>query len=192
MAGIGELAAGIAHEIRNPLGNISASAQLCLSKQMQSEQFKKHMRLILRNSRSANKIIQDLLNFARPSEMIFNPGQISTVITRVCSLAKARCIKQNVRLSKRVSRRMPKIMMDEKRLEQVFLNFIINSLDSMGTGGRLFISAYPEEKEMIVRFLDTGVGIPDKDMDKYLILSSPGKKRCRFGAFSGSPDYKLP
>ena len=166
MAGIGELAAGIAHEIRNPLGNISASAQLCLSKQMQSEQFKKHMRLILRNSRSANKIIQDLLNFARPSEMIFNPGQISTVITRVCSLAKARCIKQNVRLSKRVSRRMPKIMMDEKRLEQVFLNFIINSLDSMGTGGRLFISAYPEEKEMIVRFLDTGVGIPDKDMDK--------------------------
>jgi PAS domain S-box-containing protein len=165
MVGVGELAAGIAHEIRNPLSNISASAQLCLSKQMHHMQFKKHMRLILRNSQAANKIIQDLLNFAQPREMVFKPDNIRTVINYVCSLVKARCIKQHVVLRKRVSRRIPEIIMDENRLKQVFLNFVINSLDSMETGGRLFINAYSEEKEIVVRFFDTGIGIPAENLD---------------------------
>ncbi|MBU4346569.1 MAG: PAS domain-containing protein, partial [Candidatus Omnitrophica bacterium] len=161
LAGIGELAAGIAHEIRNPLGSITASSQFALSKYRLPDPVKKHLKIILRNSENANGIIKDLLDFAKPREISFKKGNIKDVIDGACNLVKVRCTKQRVRLARKWSRRLPSILLDEKRLEEAFLNFILNALDAMPGGGRLMINAHPdfEANEAVVSFLDTGEGI---------------------------------
>ncbi|MFH1691030.1 MAG: ATP-binding protein, partial [Candidatus Omnitrophota bacterium] len=168
LAGIGELAAGIAHEIRNPLGSITASSQFVLSKYSLPGPVKKHLKIILRNSENANRIIKDLLDFAKPREISFKMGCIRNAIDSACSLVKVRCAKQRVRLSRKWSRRLPSILLDEKRLEGVFLNFILNALDAMPAGGRLMINAYPDfgASEVAVSFLDTGIGIAPENLNK--------------------------
>jgi PAS domain S-box-containing protein len=166
LAATGELAAGIAHEIRNPLGNISASAQFVLSKYKLNEILKKHLKIILKNAQSANRIIKDLLDFAKPNEVSFKIGSCLEVIESVCNLVKAKCAKQHVRLVKRISRRLPLILMDKKQLEEAFLNFILNSIDAMPEGGRLTITVYPdsENNEIILNFMDTGCGISPENL----------------------------
>lgn len=168
LAGIGELAAGIAHEIRNPLGNIVASAQFCLSKYRLHELARKHLRIILKNSESANRIVKDLLDFAKPTEVSFKLNHIGEVIDSACNLVKTRCSKQRVRLTRRWSRRLPQILLDEKRLEESFLNFILNALDAMPDGGRFAITAYSDSSnnEVVVSFSDTGCGISPENLNK--------------------------
>jgi len=168
LAGIGELAAGIAHEIRNPLGSITASSQFVLSKYKLSDPVKKHLKIILKNSENANKIIKDLLDFAKPREISFEVGNIGKVITDACNLVKVRCARQHVRLTRRYSRRLPLILLDEKRLEEAFLNFILNALDAMPNGGRLVINVNADfqNNEVVISFLDTGEGITSENLNK--------------------------
>jgi signal transduction histidine kinase len=168
LAGIGELAAGIAHEIRNPLGSIAASSQFVLNKYKIPREVKKHLKIILRNSENANRIIKDLLDFAKPREICFKLVNIKEVIGGACNLIKVRCAKQRVRLKQGLSRGLPKILLDEKRMEQVFLNFILNALDAMPNGGRLMINAHSDfqTNEIVVSFLDTGCGITPENLNR--------------------------
>ncbi|MDP3787047.1 MAG: PAS domain-containing protein [Candidatus Omnitrophota bacterium] len=168
LAATGELAAGIAHEIRNPLGNISASTQFVLSKYKLNEVLRKHLKIVLKNAQNANRIIKDLLDFAKPNEVSFKMSSVSSVVESVCNLVKVRCIKQRVRLAKRISRRLPSLLLDKKQLEEAFLNFMLNSIDAMPEGGRLTITVYPdsENNEIVVNFSDTGCGISPENLNK--------------------------
>ena len=168
LALLGKFSSGIAHEIRNPLANIRASAQFCLSKFDVSEDVTKHLRVIVRNSDVANKIIKELIDLAKPSEVSLKLGNIGDVINRVCDLIRTRCEKQRVVLHKRWSKRLPEILMDEERMEKALLNFVLNGLDSMTRGGSLSINAYPDSQrqEVVVSILDTGKGISQENLEK--------------------------
>jgi PAS domain S-box-containing protein len=168
IAAIGELASGIAHEIRNPLGNISASVQYCLSKYKFPKDVKKYLKIVLKNSENANRVIKDLLNFAKPRKISFKMGDIGKVINNSCDLIKAKCLSQGVRLICRLPKRLPQILLDEKRLIEVFSNIILNALDAIPNGGRLTVMAYGDfqNNEVVVSFLDTGKGIPEENLNK--------------------------
>jgi len=168
LAGIGELAAGIAHEIRNPLGNISSSAQLCLNKFKLNDDLKQFLEIILRNSRNANKIIKELLDFANPRSISLKSGNINEIITDVIKLASPRCLESKVKIEIDKDNEIPEIMMDRKWLEQAFLNFILNAKDSMSNGGFLHVKTLsdPEKKEIKIIFSDTGEGISKENMKK--------------------------
>lgn len=168
MAAIGELASGVAHEIRNPLANISASAQYCLSKFKLPENVKKYLKIVLKNSENANRVIKDLLNLAKPREIFFKIGDISEVIKSTCNLFKAKCLKQRVRLTRRLPRGLPQILLNEGRLIEAFSNIILNALDAMPEGGRLTITSYVDfqNNDIVVSFLDTGKGISQEDFNK--------------------------
>ncbi len=167
LALLGKFSSGIAHEIRNPLANIRASAQFCLAQYELDEKIKKHLRIMLRNSEHANKIIKDLVDLAKPSEVSLKPGSTKDVIGRVCDLVKTRCEKQHILLHKKISRRLPPILMDEERMGKAFLNFVLNALDAMPKGGKLTINAYPyfDKNKVIITIQDTGKGIPQEDFD---------------------------
>ena len=167
LALLGKFSSGIAHEIRNPLANIRASAQFCLAQYKLDKEIKKHLRIMLRNSDHANRIIRDLVDLAKPSEVSLKPGSTNDVINRVCDLVKTRCEKQHVLLHKKASRRLPPILMDEERMEKAFLNFVLNALDAMPKGGKLTMNAYPcfDENKVIITIQDTGKGIPQEDLD---------------------------
>ncbi|MBA4418310.1 MAG: hypothetical protein C0392_10435 [Syntrophus sp. (in: bacteria)] len=167
LALLGKFSSGIAHEIRNPLANIRASAQFCLAQYKLDEEIKKHLGIMLRNSEHANKIIKDLIDLAKPSEVSLKPGDTNDVINKVCDLVKTRFEKQHILLHKKVSRRLPPILMDEERMEKAFLNFVLNALDAMPKGGKLTINAYPyfDKNKVIITIQDTGKGIPQEDLD---------------------------
>lgn len=166
LVGIGKLAAGIAHEIRNPLGSIKATAQFCLSKYELDEGMRKKLMIILRSSDRVNRVVKDMLNLARPGGASFHAGCVGKVINNVCGLVNAKCIKQNVRLTKRFSRRLPSMLLDDKLLEDAFLNFMLNALAAMPRGGRLaVIGCYDHnEGELVISFIDSGCGIPEDHM----------------------------
>jgi PAS domain S-box-containing protein len=168
LALLGKFSSGIAHEIRNPLANICASAQFCIAKYELDEEIKRHLRIMLRNSEHANKIIKDLIDLAKPSEVSLEPGDISDLIKSVCNLVKTRCEKQHIHLHTKVSRRLPHILMDKERIEKALLNFILNAVEAMPKGGKLAVNAYPhfDKGQVTISILDTGKGIPQENFDK--------------------------
>jgi len=168
LAGLGMLAAAIAHEIRNPLGSIKATAQFCLSKYELQEGMKKHLKIILRSSDRMNRVVINLLNLAKPREASFTVGNIDKVVCSICGLVKAKCLKQRVRLTKRSTRRLPPILMDEKLLEEAFFNLTLNALEAMPKGGRLALMARYDHNssEIAISFTDSGCGISENHMNK--------------------------
>ncbi|MFH1528858.1 MAG: ATP-binding protein [Bacteroidota bacterium] len=168
LIGLGKLAAGIAHEMRNPLGNITAAAQYFLSKSENGGDKKKYLKIILRNSVRMNKVIKNLLNLAKPHEVAFTIGSIYKIIDDVCLLVKARLLKQHVQLFRKFSHYQPKILLDEKLLEEVFLNIILNAIEAMPKRGKLTITVYTEHNgdEVVINVTDTGVGISEDNLDK--------------------------
>jgi len=168
LAGIGKLAAGVAHEIRTPLSNIKAAVQFCLNKYEPDERIRRYLKLILKNSERVNKVIGDLLNLATSRKASFKTGYISDVINRVCRLVDARCFKQHIRLTKKFPRRLPQILLDEKVLKEAFINLMLNAMDAMPKGGRLAITAYYDHdaEEVVISFADSGCGITEDNLEK--------------------------
>jgi len=166
LAGVGQLAAGIAHEIRNPLGNISSSIQFCLSKYDPPQQIKQFLEIIQRNSDNANNIIKGLLDFATPREINRKKNSITKVLNNAIKLVKNRCEESGVQIIKDFTLDLPQIMFDEKWMEQSFLNFILNAKEAMPDGGTLTMKTYIEENEIAVVFSDTGIGIPKENLKK--------------------------
>ncbi len=179
MAAIGELASGVAHEIRNPLGNISAAAQYCLHKYELPESVKKYIKMVLKNSENAARVIRNLLTFSKNKIISsYNFGDISEIIKNTCNLLMVRIQKQRVKLILRMADKIPKILVDEKRLEEALSNIILNSLDAMPRGGRLTITCYPDFKSnhIVLSFLDTGKGIPQEKINKIFVPFFTTKK----------------
>jgi two-component system cell cycle sensor histidine kinase/response regulator CckA len=169
LAALGRFSAGIAHEIRNPLANISASAQFCISKFEMDEKMRKHFDVILRNTDTANRIIKELLDFTSPKESSMSEGNIATVIEHVCRLVNPRCSSENIKVIKKIDHSIPAFPMNEKKLEDAFLNFLSNAIESMPNGGDLIIIAEKgTNNHVIVKIKDTGIGISEENMDKVL------------------------
>ena len=167
LAGIGELAAGIAHEIRNPLGNISSSAQFCLSKYDLQKEVKQYLEIILRNSQNANKIIKELLSFANPRDISLAPVQVNDIIENVIRLVRGRINEKQINIEKKLSPNLPWIPLDEKLIEQAFLNFILNAIDALDNAGNISITTKKNNKnEIEIIFIDDGEGIPEENLKK--------------------------
>ncbi len=166
LANLGEFAAGIAHEIRNPLANISALAQYSMKKFDLEKKMIKNLEAIMKSSQRANNIIKELLDFAKPHTLEFEYVCIADVINKVCDLTEAKRLNHQVECNKRCSANLPKIMVDEKLLEQALINIIMNSLDAMPKGGRLTVTALQNEDFIVIKISDTGKGIAQKDIDK--------------------------
>jgi two-component system sporulation sensor kinase A len=168
LAALGRFSAGIAHEIRNPLANISASAQFCTTKFEMEKNMKKHFDVIQRNTESANRIIKELLDFTSPRETPLFLGDVNTVIDRVCELVKPRCTKHNISLIKKIQKKLPSLAINDKKLEEAFMNFLSNAIEAMPKGGTLTVESYFDENDnsIIVKFSDTGLGISQEDLDK--------------------------
>jgi PAS domain S-box-containing protein len=166
LAGVGQLAAGIAHEIRNPLGNISSSIQFCLRKYDIPVNLKQYLEIIQRNSENANKIIKELLEFATPRDIKLEPILIQDVLENAISLVEARCEQSGVVVSKNFCSNIPELLIDANWMQQAFVNFFINAVDAMPNGGEIKIECSYNNDEVMISFCDNGDGISDKNLNK--------------------------
>ena len=169
MAALGQLSAGIAHEIRNPLTSIKIFIQ-SLEKEIDlDENQEEDFRIIMKEIDRINENITRFLNFARPEEPLFQVINTSALMKNTVNLLAAKLKNSGIRLDISLPDDHPPVEGDPKQLAQVFLNLLLNAVEAMPQGGMLTIrSAVKVNPDSLQEFLqliikDTGHGIPEKD-----------------------------
>jgi two-component system sensor histidine kinase HydH len=137
LATVGELAAGVAHEIRNPLAGISSSAQVLLTRFEPRDDRQKFCRVIIEQVDRLDRIVTSLLKFARPPEPALRLGRIEDVVDRILDLEAERLAEAKIQVERRVAARLPSLYLDPGLLEQVLLNLVVNAVQAMPGGGTL-------------------------------------------------------
>lgn len=165
LSGLGELAAGVAHEIKNPLGNISSSAQIISSDYKISEDAKLYLDIIQRNVENANKTVKKLTDFATPGEINMRPASIIEVIDSTCMLLKGKLRENNISLEKDFQQ-IPDLIIDPVHIQGVMVNIVINAIQAQKTGGLLRITVDKTEDEVSIIFKDDGCGISERNQKR--------------------------
>jgi signal transduction histidine kinase len=171
---LGRLAAGMAHEINNPLGVISNYVQMLLRKPALSSEVKIDLMLIEEEILGMMEIIKGLLNFSRESEMKKDLLNINDVLRKTVSLLKYQFGSQGIQLMEHYNEDIPLVFGDSIHLLQVFSNVMLNAIQSMPRGGELELKTILQNGRgsknrkhwVVVECSDTGVGIEAKDLDK--------------------------
>ena len=169
LAAIGQLAGGVGHELRNPLGAIKNAAYYIKGKIAKSELGQKEPRVVEfldimdDEINTSNKIINDLLGFSRVGKPSVSPNRIEKVIEDALSRI---AIPENIELTKRLDTDLPEVEIDPDQVQQVLVNMILNAVQAMPEGGKLTIGAGEKDEFLVVKIADTGYGIPDEAVDK--------------------------
>lgn len=183
LASLGELSAGMAHEIRNPLAGIKTSVQV-LAKRVTKPESKELLIGIESEINRLNKFVTDLLRFSRPSPPLPEPVDITRVLNDILDLMVEKTRAQGISVERRFREQPPKAVVDREQMRQVFLNLLINSIKAMEQGGQLTINVHPADIQsngmvgfdacvhlrlsqfIKVVFADTGSGIAPHQLQK--------------------------
>jgi signal transduction histidine kinase len=163
---LGTLAAGIAHEIRNPLATINFNAQM-LHRELALDPAQQQMFTdMLLEVKKIDRIVQQVLNFARPREPQFLLHQLNDVVSYCLDLAKVHMRKANIETSLELAEDLPKLVMDFNQISQVVMNLVINAIDAMPAGGKLSIKTgrQSDPPALLLQVKDTGTGILPADL----------------------------
>jgi len=176
MASIGHLAAGIAHDIRNPLSAITGRIQLLLKTEGFSSEVLEDMKAIDEGAGHIAKIIENLLRLSKPSELKFGKININGVLKSAISLTEKQKFMKGIATIGQFERSLPPVSGDSAMFEQAFINLITNASEAMPDGGELNISTFSSNGMVCVEFSDTGEGIRHEDKDKLFQPFSTTKK----------------
>ncbi|MBN1999066.1 histidine kinase [candidate division KSB1 bacterium] len=168
LASIGQLAAGVAHEVNNPLGSIMLYAHLVL-KQMQPDDPKiGDLKFIMEESKRCQKIVSGLLNFARQGKLYIKACRIGDVIYRMIDALKKQQQFQNIRFIADLPPTLPELWLDKDQIYQVFLNLAMNAAEAMPSGGDIRITIRSDRQcgHVLITFADNGIGIPAENLTK--------------------------
>lgn len=165
---VGELAAGVAHELGNALGIIDGSVQYLLKSCGAGHPFHTFLEVIHRNVAQADRTIKSLLSFARPRHPALAPVNIAHLLEGTWQLLKGELDKQQISVVREFSPDVPWVMADQAQLQQVFLNLLLNAVQAMPEGGSITLtSAFePESKRVQIEVADTGRGIPQAHLSR--------------------------
>jgi len=163
LSSLGKMAAGIAHEINNPLTSILINSYLISEKLTEEEKqkFEENINLIIDETTRSSVIVKGLLEFSRQTPPEKKPADLNEVIEETLVLLRSQILAHNVEVEKALSRDLPQITLDENKMKQVFTNIILNALDAMPGGGILRINSrfLSQTKCTEVSLRDTGEGI---------------------------------
>ena len=168
MAAVGQLAAGAAHEINNPLAIISARTQLLQNRESDQAKCKDFQQIIDQIDRISSLLL-NLMGFARPMPPTVESVALNGLLDRVITLVKNSFEKKRIRIERKFDMNLPPVHADKKQLEQVFLNVLINAYHAMEkSGGVMTIATRIEEdkKHIQVEFRDTGIGISPENLKR--------------------------
>lgn len=181
LAMIGRLAAGVAHEINNPLGGILVYSHLLLEDTAGSDPKRANLEKIIRETTRCKDIVRSLLDFARPGEPKIELSSLNETIEGVLSLVEKQVLFHNITIEKDLARDLSRIAFDKSQLQQVFMNIVLNAAEAMDGKGKLTIrtqisvdGSYGEAK-----FTDTGHGIPKENFENlfepFFTTKKPGE-----------------
>lgn len=161
LAALGQLSAGVAHEINNPLGGIKLCLDNLISTPMDEETRKEHIEVINSGFDRIQNIVGQLLAYSKNSQLATEPGSVCKIIANVLKLSEYTLSKKGIRLVKDLSGDIPDIMMDTNKMEQVFLNLLINAIQAADMGGTVTIKTTCDSAVCGVSITNTGSRIPE-------------------------------
>jgi PAS domain S-box-containing protein len=159
---VGELAAGVAHEIRNPLTSIKGLFQLLEQGIVKQEFFE----VMLDEFNRIEDIISEFLNLAKPQEIRLKKSDLGKVVKDVETLLESEAHLQNVQISHQFEPSISQVWCDTNQIKQVFINLIKNSIEAIPNGGYVNIQAIKEGPNILIKIIDNGVGIDEKRIKK--------------------------
>lgn len=166
LAAIGTLAAGVSHEISTPLNTIIGFVQLTISEMDDNNSIKGDMKVIEQEAMRCKKIVQGLLNFAKPQKHEERLTDINNIINETLSLIEYQPSMKKIIIKKDLDSKLVPIEADHLQLKQVFLNIILNAVQAMPEGGELKIMTGNANGGVEAVISDTGTGIPEEDRKK--------------------------
>ncbi len=168
LSSLGKLAAGIAHEINNPLTSILLNSHLMAEKLKDDDRFQEHLELITDETARCATIVKGLLEFSRQSQPEKRLTDVNEVVQKTLLLLSSQALAHKVSIHKDLDPALVDIMIDGNKIEQVFTNVILNALEAMPEGGELRIcSIMTSDGEFVaVTFQDSGCGIPQANIGK--------------------------
>lgn len=164
LAAIGELVAGVAHEVNNPLSSISAFAQLLLRDGGLSSAQRDSIEVIKSETLRASQVVKDLLAFARRSDPLREPLDLNGVVLRTLRLRGYQMASSRIDVQTELASALPQVVGDPRQLQQVCLNLITNAAQAMTPlgGGTLVVSTRLNGNQVVLDVRDTGPGIPER------------------------------
>ncbi|MEW9124411.1 MAG: ATP-binding protein, partial [Thermotaleaceae bacterium] len=166
LAAVGELATGIAHEIRNPLAIIKMIEQTMQNELKENKEAVVELQVIDEEVERANKVIKSLMEFGKPSKNLKNIYSLNEIIEDVLIIINKYTTQHNVNVCFNKAQ-IPYSEFDKEQLKQAFVNLIFNAVDAMPRGGELTISTdYAHDKWIKVEFHDEGDGIAEENLEK--------------------------
>ncbi len=181
MASLGKLAAGIAHEINNPLGGILIYSSLMMEDLSEEDLKRGDLARIVQEAGRCKEIVKSLLEFARQTEPKMEPTDINRAINDGLFFLVNQALFHNIQIVKQLDLFLPFVRGNASQLKQVFMNIIVNAAEAMHGNGTLTIttSPAPDRKTVFVEFTDTGEGIPEENrtriFDPFFTTKEVGK-----------------
>ena len=170
LAAVGEMAAGIAHELNNPLTSVTGFAELVMDDLPQESPSRPDLDLVIREARRARDVVRRLLDFARQSESARASASLNRVVEDVITLTRHLIHTNGVELKLEMQEDLPWVSMDENQMKQVLLNLVHNALQAMPAGGQMEIKTAAFQKVgregVMVSVRDNGVGIKPEDQPR--------------------------
>ncbi len=178
---LGQLAAGVAHEINTPLGIILGYTQLLLDDFDAGSETHDTLKTVEKHTRICKKIVADLLRFSRNTQTDKKPLNLNDVIEQVASVAEHTFRLEHITIERSLDPHLPDIYGDSEKLQQVFMNLLNNAYDAIGSEGIVSLSTHRDEerREVVVKVADTGCGIPpeirSRIFDPFFTTKSVGR-----------------
>ena len=168
LATVGELVAGIAHEINNPLTGILMYSSMIESDPRLNPDLKADLQIVVRETQRCAEIVKGLLDFSRESIPRKHLESINGVMDKTLALVERQASFHNIAIHKHYGSDLPDVLIDPNQIEQVFMNILINASQAMENGGKLdiFTGVEPRGQNLYARISDTGCGIPEKSLAK--------------------------
>ena len=168
LASLGKMAAGVAHEINNPLTSILIQTYLLLETCEPGNPSRENLTLIADETSRCAEIVKGLLEFARMTPAQPTKADVNDIIERSIQLLEKQASVRNIKIVKALDLSLPSIDLDKNKMQQVFSNLIINACDAMAGGGTLTITSQLglDRRQIEILFADTGMGIPEENFHK--------------------------
>jgi two-component system NtrC family sensor kinase len=168
LATLGQLAAGVAHEINNPLGAVLMYTHLALEDLEQRDALRTNLERAVAEASRCKNIVKGLLDFARQTEPKVEQSDVNETLERTLAVVENQALFQNVKITKIICPSLPKVAMDVGQIQQVFTNIVLNAGEAMEGNGELTVTTRmaADNEYVEIEFTDTGCGIQPKSREK--------------------------